>query len=83
MNQRKSYLTQIKQNLKKCDEIVSKLDERGYETAQSKILLSDLEQDLNELNGKDRMRYSLDAFIDCCELSEFYLDSLKNRKRII
>lgn len=83
MNQRKSYLTQIKQNLKKCDAIIAILDERGYETAQSKVLLSDLEQDLNELNGKDRMRYNLDAFIDCCELSEFYLDSLKNRKRII
>lgn len=83
MNQRNNYLTLIKNNLKQCDLIVERLDEKGLDTNSTKILLSDLEQEVKDLNGKNRMRYSLDVYEDCLELSEFYLTSLKKRKRII
>ena len=83
MQERIFYLNQIKENIMKCDQIISKLDEKGRNTNSSKVMLSDLEADLRDLNGANRMRYSLETVIDCYEMSEFYLESLKKRGRIL
>lgn len=83
MNERNFYLNLIKENIVKCDHIITKLDEKGRSTHHAKVLLSDLEAELHDLNGKNRMRYKMDVVVDCYELSEFYLESLRKRGRIL
>lgn len=83
MQERNYYLGLAKSNIAKCDAIIKKLEEKGRDVSKSKRLVSELETDLNDLNGRYRMRYSLQTVIDAYEISEFYLISLKKGGSIL
>lgn len=83
MEEKNFYFELIKKNLLKCDKIITVLDGKGRDTKSAKVLISDLEQDFKDLQGKQRSRYSLETVVDCYEMSEFYLKSLRKRGRIL
>ena len=81
--ERQTYLNYALECVKQCDKIIQKLEDQGKDVYKSKRLVSELENELKELNGIRRSRYSLETYIDVAEIAEFYLGSLKKGGRIL
>lgn len=81
--ERQAYLNYALECVKQCDKIIQKLEDQGKDVYKSKRLVSELENELKELNGIRRSRYSLETYIDVAEIAEFYLGSLKKGGRIL
>lgn len=76
MKEKQNLLNQAFANIERCDAIISKLESKGIDTKKSKRLVSEIEQELHDLAGRYRARYSLETVEDALEITEFYLLSL-------
>ena len=82
-NERNNYLQYALECVKQCDIIISKMEAQGKDMYKSKRLVSELEQELKELQGMRRSRYTLETYMDVAEIAEFYLGSLRKGGRIL
>lgn len=76
MKEKQNLLSKAFANIKKCDAIIEKLESKGVDVSKSKRLVSEIEQELHDLSGRYRARYSLETVEDALEITEFYLESL-------
>lgn len=80
---RNELLNQAKKAIKECDAIIERLEAKGRDVYKSKRLISELEQEVKELQGMRRSRFSDETYYDIVEIAEFYLVSLKKGGRIL
>lgn len=80
---RNELLRKSSSYIKKCDEIINKLEQDGVDVYKSKRLVSELEREIDNLKGIRRSRYSDEVYSDLVELAEFYYSSLVKGGRII